>query len=213
LAGLVFDPAPGKCLEETLSVASVKELSLELRSNRKRLDGELLALKEQTAQDRARIEEIDREKESHKKRMKEIGAEKKTLEKQLEDLRNSSALIREIHQLEEAVATFKQRQEKAERAQESLLKEHALKQKQVREELTEIKTKREEVEVMMGLDKVEQRKELEQLRVLFESMKKKMAFEKNFAQRAHDLAANQQCPIFQRPLKKRMHFCPQINGA
>ena len=214
LGKLRFNPS-GKTLEETLSVDSGKSLSVELRGRRKQVEGEAEELRGQIAQHRAKIEESNNEKEALVRKMKQMKSEKSKLEKKLEEIHNSSSVIREIHQLEEAIAGFKGRQEKAEATQEELLKEHESKQREIRIEIDQIKAKKEEVQVMMGLEKVQQRKQSEELHALVDRMKDQLRFEIHFSQRAGDLASNVACPIFQRPLRRSTLAlgAPQINGA
>jgi hypothetical protein len=145
--------------------------------------------------------------------MLELKWDKRMLEKKLEEVRKSSPLVREIHELEDAISEFNTRQQSAEESQDELVKEHADFQTKIQQELAEMKVKKEELEVMMSLDKVEQRKELEQMSLLVDRMRERISFETYFAKTARDLAANDGCPIFQRPLKRDLCLTPLINSS
>jgi hypothetical protein len=211
LENLAFDPL-GNSLDQMFAVDSAKTLSVELRSRRKQVEGEADALKDEIANHRAKINEMESSAGAHRKKMRELEGEKRTLEKKLEEARNSSSLVKEIHELEDAIAGFKTRQQTAEQTQDELVKEHANFQAKIKQELAEMKVKKEELEVMMSLDRVEQRKELEQMSLLVDRMRERISFETYFAKTARDLAANEGCPIFQRPLKRR-ELCPLINSS
>jgi predicted RNase H-like nuclease (RuvC/YqgF family) len=145
-----------------------------------------------------------------KKTGKQQTAEKKKLQSQLEEIRNSSTVIREIHELENQVATYKERQEKAERTKQDLESEWEAKLRQLETELVACRAKTEELEVMSRIEKVERKRQLEQVAQLVDRMKQKIGFEHTYAVKAAALAENQECPIFQLPLKRRL--CPEIMG-
>jgi flavocytochrome c len=212
LESLAFDPLANS-LDQMFGVNSAKKLFVELRNKRKQVEGEADALKDEIANHRAQINETESSRETHRKKMLELKWDKRMLEKKLEEVRKSSPLVREIHELEDAISEFNTRQQSAEESQDELVKEHADFQTKIQQELAEMKVKKEELEVMMSLDKVEQRKELEQMSLLVDRMRERISFETYFAKTARDLAANDGCPIFQRPLKRDLCLTPLINSS
>ena len=203
LAGLKFNPQ-GVTLEEMLSVGSAKGLAVAIRTARRQAEEDLEDLKRQVEQCNNRVEEIRKEINFSKKSAKQIANEKKKLEKDLHTVRNGSTVIKEIHELENLVATYRQRQEAAESALVAAQKAHDEHAKIHNEIISVIAKKREETEVMIQLEKVDIKRETELLNQVVDKMRHRIESEKRFATKANALASNEACPIFQAPLKRRL---------
>lgn len=209
LSELKFNTA-GSSVDAMLGVESAKAVASAMRNKRKQMESEVDHLRAQIDEFQQNIETHAKEIAQLKKTGKQQTAEKKKLQSQLEEIRNSSTVIREIHELENQVATYKERQEKAERTKQDLESEWEAKLRQLETELVACRAKTEELEVMSRIEKVERKRQLEQVAQLVDRMKQKIGFEHTYAVKAAALAENQECPIFQLPLKRRL--CPEIMG-
>jgi hypothetical protein len=197
--------------DQMLGVPSAKALAGALRVKRKQLEEELEHVKAQMDQFTQNMDSQAKEIVQLKKVAKQQAAEKKKLEAQLEEIRNSSTVIRDIHQLEGLIAGYKERQEKAERTKHEVETEWERKQQQLEAGLVSCHSKTEELEVMSRLEKVERKRQVEQISQLVERMKQRVAHEHAYAVKAAALAAHESFPVFQIPFKRRA--CPQLGSG
>ena len=210
LGTLCFNPN-GTNLNELLGVADARGLATELRTKRRHAEQELEFVRAELVEFNNRIESSQTEIASKKKEHKQLNAEKKRVSQQVEDVRKSSSVIRDIHATEEVIATYKQRQEKAESTKRSLESEWEAKLRDYEIDLTKHASKKEEVEVMIQLERVEHKKTIERTAALVSKMTRKISHESQYILKASELATNDSCPIFQLPLKRQL--CPQVEGA
>ena len=210
LAGLCFN-SNGTTLNELLGVADARALAAELRMKKKQAEDDKIHLEAEISEFRSRIESSKNEIVAMKKSMKHLNGEKKRLTAQVEEIRNSSAVIRETHATEELIATYKERQQRAEATKRSLESEWEGRLRDYEIELTKHSAKKEELEVMIQLERVEHRKSIERFSRSVETMSEKISFESDYIAKASRLASNKSCPIFQLPLKRQL--CPQVDGA
>jgi hypothetical protein len=118
----------------------------------------------------------------------------------LEKIRNSSATVREIHELEILINQYKERQSVAEekkRVQEKQLVDWA---KEQETEIESLRKKKEEVYVMMHIEKIEGKKDVENLRALIDKYGQRVEWEKSFSEKASKLADQDEFPIFHKPV-------------
>jgi flavocytochrome c len=210
LAELKFNPN-GTDINAMLGLADAKSFAAEVRGKRKQADDRVKHLEEETAEFKAKMESTTNEINACKKSQKQMNAERKKLTAQLEEIRNSSAVIREIHQMEDLINTYKQRQEKAETTKRALEIEWETKCKEYEIQLANAANKKEELEVMNRLERIEQKRTIESASGMVNRMAKKIQSETSYITKAAELASNEHCPIFQLPLKRRL--CPQVDGA
>ena len=210
IANLRYNP-DGVSLDERLCLSGAKRVANELRVLRRQAEEELQQLSIKMEEFQCKIDETNAETENLKKSLKKHAAEKKKMQKQLDEILEGSSVIREIHQLEESISVFKQRQDKAERTRQELEENCEKKRQEIELEIANCMHKKEEVEVMMNIEKVEQKKMTERLVQLIESMKQQVEAEVNYSQKTAKLASHPTFPVFQFPIVKR--HCPQVEGA
>ena len=207
LASIEFNPS-GTSVDEMLSVESAKAIATELRNMRKRRDEELAQKQAELSEFQRRTEEIETELSQVRKAIKHKTHEKKKIEKDLENIRTGSVVIKEIHQLEELIKEYRERQESAEREKSQVLRVLEQCERESNDQIAELKRRKEETEVMSRLDKVEHKRGLEQISSAVKKMKTKAEFEKHVAEKVHALAANEEFPIFQFPVR-----APQVGSS
>jgi flavocytochrome c len=210
LSMLKFNPK-GENINERFGITDAKALASEFRGKRKKAEDDVELLKLQIAEFQSKADAYTEEIASVKKAQKQVNAEKKKVANQVEELRNSSSEIREIHQLEELISTYKKRQEKAETSKRELEADWEKKRRDYEVELAEAAAKKEELEVMFRIENVERKRLHETTAGLVHKMTKKMKFETEYMERSARLAAHKDCPIFQVPLKRQL--CPEVDGA
>jgi aspartate oxidase len=210
LGSLKFNPN-GLSLDEMLGLEGGKAFANELRVRKQQAEDDAKQVELGIEDFTSKIEVIKTDIDAARKRAKKLAAEKKKLSKQLEEIKNSSSVIREIHQLEESISGFKQRQDKAEKTRAELESGWEARLKEMECQIADCASKKEEVQVMTSIEKVEQRRTLEQFAGLVQRMSRKVRFEADYAQKAASLASNPECPIFQLPLKRKL--CPEVDGA
>ena len=210
LTSLKFNPN-GLSMDEMLGVDGAKALANELRVRKKQAEDDAKQVEQDIEEFNNKIDAMKNEIEAAKKRSKKLAAEKKKMNKQLDEIKNSSSVIREIHQLEESIAGFRQRQEKAEKTRAELEGGWEARLKDMECQIADCASKKEEVQVMTSIEKVEQKRMLERFAGLVGTMSRKVRFEADYTRKAATLASDPVCPIFQLPLKRKL--CPQIDGA
>lgn len=210
LSSLKFNPN-GLSLDEMLGLDGAKAFANELRVRKKQAEDDAKQVELGIEDFTSKIEVMKTDIDAARKRAKKLAAEKKKLSKQLDEIKNSSSVIREIHQLEESISGFKQRQDKAEKTRAELESGWEARLKDMECQIADCASKIEEEQVMTSIEKVEQKRTLEQFSGLVQRMSRKVRFEADYAQKAASLASNHECPIFQLPLKRKL--CPEIDGA
>ena len=147
------------------------------------------------------LSEKKKETETCQKKRRKILSENEKLQEELETLRNSSSVIRDIHLLEDEIEEYRQRQMAAETEKKSGEESLAVRLERVGAEIKEFGEKRDELYVMMQLENVENKHQLNRLKEITEKWKPFFEMEQNFAAKSLLLAQNIQCPIFQRPYR------------
>jgi flavocytochrome c len=210
VAGAKFNTQGIGC-NELLSVESAEAIATHLRGIRRQREAEIEAKEREFDEFNSRIEDIEKKTQSFRKAIKQKIHESKRIEKDLETIRDGSVVIKEIHQLEELIKTYKQRQETAEREKTSVLEALQMWKKEQETKLAELKQRQEATEVMIHLDKVEVKKGIELMSSLVRKFKAKVEYERENAEKINELASNKGCPIFQFPVKKRQRTVPQLD--
>ena len=200
LSALRFN-ASGKSISELLSVADAKGLATEIRLKRKQGEDDVQHAKHTEEELAKRRTQILDECEKLKKQKKKLISDNEKLTVKIEALRNSSSVIREIHQAEEEVKNFETRQQQAEAEKSALEAQLAASLANGQKEVADLVEKTKEVGIMMGIEKVEQKRQLSELGEVIAALKPKLSFEKHFAVVSAELASNAECPVFQQPLR------------
>jgi flavocytochrome c len=185
---VAISPDPGELVHAIkASRSDTERLTIELINSVGRQEAEIISTSATIAA---------RETELH-----ELRNEKSKLQKQLDKLIDDSVLLREINALEEELSGLISRQKLAEqtRTSEESELQNFVAEKQA--EIASIRTKREEVVVMTNIERIESKKEIEQLKTILKNFQQKINFEFQFANTSSELANDPEYPFFLKPLR------------
>jgi len=185
---------------EMLGIPNIKEVVTGIRLKKRRIDSEITAVQTEITLFKKKISESEQDTEIKIAERTKLEDEKKDLEIELDRLRNSSATVREIHELELLVHQYKDRQAVAEekkRNQEKQLVEFSREQEMI---IEDIRKKKEEIYVMLQIEKIEAKKDVELLKKMMGKYGERIGMEKTFATKANKLGDQSDYPFFQRPV-------------
>ena len=199
LSSLCFNPN-GRNLDEMLGVENAKNLALSIRLKRRQGETEIESAKSELVTFKDRMGRVQEEIEQGLAEKKKLNARKNQLETELEKLRNSSSLVREIHELETELNELKARQVAAETAKKEEEEKSASWVKEQEAAIAAMNKKKEETYVMIQIDRIEAKKAVDELKREMKKFASRFDREKDFSEKSLLLAEKENFPIFQRPV-------------
>lgn len=199
LATLSVNPE-GQNIDEVLNVVNVKEVAIKLRLEKRQVEAELEHLQGELKTYKSRISTIQEETEQAMLEQKNLVTKKQKMENELDRLRNSSSIVREIHELEALINEYKMKQTAAEDTKKAEEEELAVWKKEREAEIASLNKKKEEMYVMIHIERIEAKKEMDEIRKLTKKFSARFDKEKKFSQKALQLSQKENYPFFQRPV-------------
>ena len=190
----------GQTVDEILGVGNVKEFATKVRLLRRQQEAELEEAKTELATYKSRIGGIQEEMEQANLDRKNLLASKSKVEAELERLRNSSSVVREIHELETLIGEYKTQQNEAEETKRKEETEFAEWSKQQETEIASLNKKKEETFVMIHIDRIEAKKEVDDMKRVMKKFSARFDKERKFSEKALKLSEKENFAIFQRPV-------------
>ena len=199
MASLGINPK-GQNVDEILGLKDAKGFATNVRLLRRQAEVELEQAKAELGTYKSRIGGIMEEMEQANLDRRELTAKKSRMENELEKLRNSSSVIREIHELETLIGEYKGRQAAAEETRRKEEEKFAIWRKDKENEIASLKKRKEETFVMIHIDRIEAKKEVDEMKREMKRFAAKLEKEKKFSEKSLKLAEKENFSFFQRPV-------------